>query len=136
MPDKKSIKLPKSPAALADLLFNTREARYKLQKEVDKLQEIETAVKNWFVDNLPKSQASGIAGRVARIQLEKKSVPQVQDWDKFYAFVRKEKNGFALLQRRLSEGAVKERLEAGERLPGVGTFTAITVSCTKLKGGE
>lgn len=136
MADKKPIKLPKNPSALADLLFATREARYRLQKQVDALQELETAAKNWFVENLPKSQTSGIAGKVARIQLEKKSVPQVQDWDKFYAFVKKDKDGLALLQRRLSEGAVKERLEAGERLPGVGTFIAITVSCTKLKGGK
>lgn len=135
MPDKKPIKLPKSPAALADLLFQTREARYALQKQVDKLQATETACKEWFIENLPKSQTSGIAGRVARIQLDKKSVPQVQDWDKFYTFVRKDKDGFALLQRRLNETAVKERLEAGEKLPGVGTFIAITVSCTKLKGG-
>jgi hypothetical protein len=129
---KPAVKLPKSPAAVADLLYKTREARYKVQKEVEKLKAVETACTEFFINSLP-ADTSGVAGKVARVQVDTKPVPQVKDWDAFYKYVARNK-AFELLQRRLSDGAVKERWENGKVVPGVERFNAKTVSCTALKG--
>lgn len=124
--------IPTQLAAAADLLYQAREQRLAMQRELDKVAKLEATLKDYFINTLPKSDSSGIAGKVARVQLGKKLIPTVDDWDKLYKYIVKEK-AFELLQRRLNETAIKERLEAGKgKLPGVGTFTAVTVSCTAL----
>ena len=125
------LKLPKTPAACADLLYSTRKERLELQRQVDELAEREAALKEYFVQNLPKSNASGIAGRVARVQLGSKTVASVKDWAAFYAYVSKRKF-FHLLQRRVADAAVQEIWEAGKEVPGVERFTIVTVSCTQV----
>jgi hypothetical protein len=122
--------LPDSDAKKADLLYKTREKRLKIQKQVDELQGLESALKEYFINSLPKD-TSGVAGRVARVQTTPKAIPRVEDWGKFYAYVRSKKR-FDLLQRRLSEAAVKEIWENGKTVPGVAKFTTVSVSCTKL----
>lgn len=127
----KEFKLPKTQAACADLLYTTREERLQLQRAVDKLQERETALKEFFIATLPKNEATGIAGRVAVVQLSTSPVPVVEDWDKFYAFVKKT-NAFQFLQRRVSDSAVKDFWDNKKQVPGVGRFNAVKVSCTKI----
>lgn len=131
---KKLVEKPgtaKHPAQKADARFTTRERRLALQKVVDELQAQETALNEWFIENLSKSEATGVAGKLARVQLGSKMIPQVEDWEVFYAHVKKT-GEFELLQRRLSETAIKERLEAGKPVPGTKFFHAVTVSCTKI----
>jgi hypothetical protein len=123
-------KLPATAAAKADLLYATKQLRYEVQHRVETLQKLQTTIENWFIENLPKSEASGIAGRTARVQIETKPVPQCEDWTAFYAYVKKN-DAFELLQRRLSDGAIKERLEEGS-VPGITIFQAKKVSATKI----
>ena len=130
--NKKKVKISKSPAEASDLLYQTRQDRLELQRQVDAMQELETALKNYFVDNLPKSQASGIAGKVARVQLGSKVVAQVADWPALYKYVKKN-DAFYLMQRRLSDSAITEIWEDGKKVPGVEPFTIVTVSCTAVK---
>lgn len=125
------IKLPLTDAGKADLRYTLNKQRLALQKQVEQLQALETQLNDWFIENLPKSEASGIAGKVARIQLQRKVVPQVEDWEKVYGYIQKH-GAFELLQRRINNAAVAERWDNKEQVPGVGNFTVITVSCTKL----
>jgi len=123
--------LPALPAARVDLRYAVERQRLAVQKCAEALKEIETELNNWFIENLPKEQSSGLAGQQARIQLKTKIMPQVEDWNKLYKHIQKT-GEFELLQRRLGDGAIKERWEAKKDVPGVGHFNAITVSCTKL----
>lgn len=123
--------LPRTPGECADLLYRTREARLAVQRQIDKLSKAESKLQEYFIETLPKSSSTGLAGRVARVQIEMRTVPTVEDWAKFYAHVKRT-GEFELLQRRLNEGAVRERWEEGEKVEGVGTFNAKKVSCTKL----
>lgn len=123
--------LPKTDAQRADLLYAVRELRLMKQRAIEQLEKLEGELKNYFIENLPKSQASGIAGAVARVQIETKPIPQVRDWDGAYAFIKKH-GAFELLQRRLNEGAVKERLDAGQRLEFIDIFQAKKCSVTKI----
>lgn len=128
---KPKFKFPKAMGACADKLYELREKRRELKRQADALEEEEKALKAHIIDNLPKSEASGVSGKVARVSVVKKTVPRVEDWDKVYAFVKKN-NRFDLLQRRLNDGAVAEMWEAKKQVPGVGTFEAVSVSLNKV----
>ena len=90
----------------------------------------EKALKEHIINNLPKSD-SGAAGKVARVSVVTKDVPQVKDWDAFYKYVSRTKS-FDLLQRRLSDAAIKERWENKKQVPGVEAFTVVSVSLNKV----
>lgn len=131
MAAKKKFKIPKRLGACADKLYETRLARLKLQKEVEALAAEESALKEHFINTLPKSDALGVSGKLARVTIKKKEVPRVENWDKFYKYLQKT-GSFELLGRRLNSAAVLERWEDGKKVPGVDHFTAVTVSMNKV----
>lgn len=112
-------------------MYALRALRLAEQKKVDAIDAEECALKEHIINALPKSEASGVAGRVARVAVMTKVVAQVQDWDALYKYVARTKQ-FDLLQRRVSDAAVKARWEDGKAVPGVDKFNAVTVSITKL----
>lgn len=124
-------KVPKTAAACADLLYTTRQARLEKQKEVDALADQESAIKEALINALPKGEATGVAGKIARVSIKTKEVPQADDWTSIQAYVKKH-DAFDLFQRRLSDTAVKERWLAGEEIPGVAHFNKVEVSCVKV----
>lgn len=127
----KAFRVPKKIGECADLLYKTQQSRYVLQKEVTALEDQEKLIKAYLIDTLPKTESSGVAGKMARVTITTKVVPQVTDWDALYKHIKKS-GEFELMQRRLSEGAVKERWENDKSVPGVGTFTTVGVGINKL----
>lgn len=131
MAEKAAFKFPKSMAVCADKLYELRAKRLAAQKIVDAMEAEEKALKDHIIDNLPKSEATGAAGKLARVTLVKKEVPQVENWDKLYAHIKKT-GEFELLNRALSKSAVEDRWENKKKVPGVTAFTAISVSINKV----
>lgn len=129
--EKPKFKFPKTMGACADRLYELRQKRLEEQKKVDLIEAEEKALKEHIIQNLPKSEASGVAGKLARVTIVTKVVPQVKDWDAFYKYVKKT-GQFDLMQRRINDGAIKERWEAGKEIPGVEHFQAVTVSINKV----
>lgn len=129
--EKLKYKFPKAMGACADKLYELRNKRLSIQKLVEEIQSEETALKNHIIDNLPKSEASGVTGKLARVTVVTKEVPQAQDWDVLYKYIKKT-GSFELLQRRLTAAAIKERWEEGKEVPGVGHFTVVDVSINKV----
>jgi hypothetical protein len=125
------MKFPKALGACADLLFKLKAERLAAQKKLEAMEAEEKALKEHIIAALPKSQASGVAGKVARVTVYNKEIPQVEDWNLFYRFVKKE-GRFDLMQRRLSEKAVSDMLEEGEKVPGVKVFKTPVVSLNKV----
>lgn len=127
----KAYKFPKSMGACADLVYQLREKRLAGQKLVDEVEAEEMALKDHIINNLPKSEATGAAGKLARVTVVTKKVPQVRDWDAFWKGFDK-KRDIDLLPRSLSKAAVEARWEAGKKIPGVVSFTAVTLSINKV----
>lgn len=125
------VKLPNTLGACVDLLYKTRQERYSLQHKVKALAELESALQDHLVNEVPKGDSSGVAGKVARISIGTEKVPQVTDWDAFYGYVKRT-GSFDLLQRRLATKAVEERWENKKKIPGVGEYNAIKISLNKL----
>jgi hypothetical protein len=126
--------MAKTLSTLADKVdqyYSLREARLAMQHEVEDLQKQETELKNYLIDNISKADATGVSGKLARVTVVSKPVPQVKDWDAFWKYVVRRK-AFDLVQRRLSDTAVKLRWEDGQVIPGVESFPVISLSLNKV----
>lgn len=123
--------IPKTLGGCADELFSIREEKKRLTRLVDELEERESTLREHIIATLPKSDLTGASGNIANVRVVTKDVPQVKDWDSVYAFIQKRK-AFHLLQRRLSEGVVKEYWDDDVKIPGVEHFNLVSVSLTKL----
>jgi len=128
---KPAFKLPKTIGACADLLYTTRANRLLVKKDVDALETQEKALKEHIINTLPKSEASGVAGKLARVAVETSEVNQVEDWDKFYAYIKKT-GFFHLLGRTIKQEAIDEILASGKQIPGIKKFSVVKVSCNKV----
>lgn len=126
-----TLKIPKTIGECADLLYATQEKRLAVAKQVTELEAQEVLLREHIIAELPKSKTTGVAGKRARVSVYNSEVPQVKDWDAFYKYVKKN-NAFELMQKRLSTKAIDERLDAGEKLPGVERFTVVKVSLNKV----
>lgn len=126
-----ALTIPKLDGAKADLRYAIEDARLELQHQVEALKALESELNNYFIENLPMTESTGIAGEYARIQLYRKLIPRVADWDKFYAYVKRT-GSFDLMHKRVSDAAVKERWEAKKDVPGVESFQTKVVSCTRI----
>lgn len=128
---KKVWNFPTNMAVCADRYYTLQQKRYKAQAVVSALAEEEHALGDHIIQRLPTSKATGIAGKLAGIAIEKKEIPQVKDWQKFYAHILKTKS-FDLLNRAVNAKAVKERWAAGKTVPGTDKFIRKVISVHKL----
>lgn len=128
-------KLPTGkPAELADLLYTSRETRLAENKTIVAIEEQEKAIKNWFIENLSKSSATGVAGKVGRVTVTSDTfVPQVEDWEAVYKWIWSKK-AWDLLPKSLNAAAVQERWDDPKvkEIPGVKKFCVTKVSCVKV----
>lgn len=130
------IKLPKTLAACADRLYEVRQLRLIKEREADAFIKEETALREHLIQNLPKSQATGVSGKTARVSILSKTVVQITDWDAYYGHIvknyKKNPGIFALLQKRAGDAAVKEVWADGKEVPGATPMEVPTVSLNKL----
>jgi hypothetical protein len=90
-------------------------------------------VEDHFIQTLAVGESSGVQGKKSRVQVTEAVRPTITDWDKFYAYIKKN-NAFELLNRAPNRVAITERWDAKKQIPGVGSFHDKKVSCTKLSG--
>ena len=148
--ERKLPKLPKSLGACVDLYHATRERRLAENKKVDEIKADETYIANHVIDNVPKGEA-GVIGAKFKGVVKSETVYQVEDWDKFYAWIKKN-DAFEVLNRAVNQASVKEHVDAlnykldianakvkdvkdrkpRKLLPGMKTFTALKLSVTKI----
>ena len=69
------VKFPKTLGACADRVYELRAKRLAAQKDVDAIEAEEKALKEHIINTLPKSETTGVAGKVARVTVVTKQVP-------------------------------------------------------------
>lgn len=126
----KEIRVPKTLGGCADRLLSLRGEKAVLARKIDALEDERKAIEAHLIDTLPMSDAEGVTGRQAKVVIQTKSVGAVKDWTKLYAYISRHK-AFELLQKRLSDRAVKDRWDDGKSIPGVEPFNIKKVSVTK-----
>ena len=125
------IKLPKTPALMADRLYKIKELKSELAAKTKLLDDERIAIEAALINLLPKDESTGIQGKVARASLIVKEVPQAEDWDKIHAYIKKT-GSWDLLTRSLKATAVQERWDDGKKIPGIVAFTKIGISLNKV----
>lgn len=123
--------MPPSMGLCADLYAETRELRLEMQKVVDAVKKRESEIREHIIQNLSKSDDTGAAGKRYRAQIVLKPTPTVRDWDKVWDYIFKTRRT-DLLQKRISDRAVKDMWEEDQEMPGVEKFNAVDVSITKI----
>jgi hypothetical protein len=131
MAKEKEFKAPKNVAQAADRLFTARNERLKVQHSVTPLKEEEKHLTEYIINTLPKSDASGVAGKLARVSVTSKDMPTVKDWAKLFKFVAKN-NAWHLLGKTINSEAVQEMLDKKKKVPGIELFKTTSVSLNKL----
>jgi len=126
------MKFPKSMAACADLLYDLRQERLAADKVAAAKKADEQELMEHIINNLPKD-SGGAVGKHHKIETYNDQKLVVKDWDKLYAYIKKN-NKFELLQRRLGETACQELIDDKRKVPGVETFTVVKISLTAAKG--
>ena len=129
---QKTYRFPKRIGTCADHLYELRQKRLAKQKEVEALQKEETALKSHIIDTLPKSEASGVAGKVARVTVVTKEEPQIKDHDLFRKYINRTRRYDLAYKMRPSAPAIRELWDEGKEIPGVEHFTVVTISMNKV----
>lgn len=124
--------LPKKIGDCIDMVFDAYQARRAKQKEIDALEQEEKRVKEHIINTFKKADIDGARGERGSVSLSEKDVPKVEDWDQFYAHIKKT-GDFDLLQRRPGEAACQERWQDGKEIPGVSKFHKVDVKLNEAK---
>lgn len=115
---------------LVDKLYKARAERLAFAKKVEEMKEKEDRLKLEILDVLKEGGLEGAKGKVATAAVTRTTVANVTDWDEVYKYIKKT-GEFDLLQKRMSDTAFRERLEAGKAVPGTEPFIVVNLSLTK-----
>lgn len=132
MATKKTYKFPKSLALCADKYYQLRQKRLEMQKAVDEVAAEERAYKQHLIDNVPKSEATGVQGKVARATIVVKEEPQCVDQDAFRKYLNRTKRFDLATKLRPYAPAIRDLWEEGKDIPGIEKFNVVTVSLNKV----
>ena len=129
--------LPKNLAVVADMYKKARDARLAAEKSAAKLKATESLLYAHLIDNLPKSKAGGITGKIARVEIVSKAVPifdpdDDRARDKFFAYAHKKGNE-DLIDEKPNFKAIGERWENGKSVPGIVKFNMKKLSLHAVK---
>lgn len=106
-----------------------REKRLKVQREADDLEQQEKDIMYELTKGLSDKSHKNCADGYT-FQAVRKEVATARDWSAILLFV-KETGAIDLLQKRLTESAVKLRWDAGVEVPGVELTHKYAVTITK-----
>ena len=105
--------------------------RLAADKVAQALKHEEVELQNEICKLLKDSGLTGAGGATHKVTLKTIDKPVAQDWDEIYTYI-KEEDAFDLLQRRLTEGAVKARWEEDIDIPGIATYPVDKLTLSKV----
>lgn len=106
---------------LIDHLWSIREKKRELEAAVKDLDGKISSAEAELMEALNAAGLEKAAGTKASISVTTTTVANVIDWDEFGKYILKNKF-LHLLQRRVSDPAYRELLEAGKKVPGTEPF--------------
>lgn len=125
-----------NPGTLIDKLAKARQAKQENAVIAKRLDEEYKAIEAQIMETLAAQGLSGAKGKLGTVAISEAIVPDVQDWDKFYAMIKKQ-GWFHLLNRAPNAPAFRETLEikgeAWMAKNGVTPFHKKTLSLTAVK---
>lgn len=117
---------------LVDQLYEAREKRMALEKQVKAMEHEEDELRKKIFDRADDEETAGGKGKLASFSINERVSPQVSNWDEFYKYIHENKF-FHLLHRRPSSDGCREIFDRGEQIPGVDKFTQRVINLQKAK---
>lgn len=108
--------------AKIDQYWAAREEKRSLEAQIKEVQLKIDDIEASLMEELESQGLEKATGSKASVSVGTSVVADVQDWDAFWVYIFKNKYSH-LLQRRVSEPAYRELLDAGKKVPGVVPFT-------------
>lgn len=119
-----------TPGKLIDDLVKLRAKRLGLERQVTELKRQESGIADTLVSELRDASLDRASGKSGTFSFKVVPVGVVEDWGKFLAF----RGAQHLLQRRIHQGALQERREAGKKLPpGVKIESVVKTTLTEKR---
>lgn len=115
-----------------DALFKLKAKHKKAQAVADEIDNEVKAATQALMDAMGEVGTGKAASKLGSVTVKVSVVPQVVDWEKFYAFIHKKKY-YHLLERRPAVTGCRELFEGGNEVPGVTPFTKHTLLFTPAK---
>lgn len=104
-----------------DSLSQLREDKRALEEKIKIIEESYRELEEALMEDLKKQGMDKATGKKATVSISSTVVGNLVDDEKFYAYVKRT-GYFHLLQRRLSDPAIRELLESKGSIPGVEPF--------------
>ena len=121
MPTKTKAPTPALSGVAVDTLIKLREKKRDLEASVKSLEgQIEDA-QSVLLEEMEAAGVEKLSGKLGTVSITSSVVANVEDWDLLYPYIAKNKL-WHLLQRRVSDPAYRELLEAGKKVPGIQPF--------------
>lgn len=114
-----------------DQAFVLREKKREAEKVVKAIDEEIVALNEVLLERLDEAETSKGEGKLASVSVSQTVVGNVTDWDALWPYIVKHKH-FHLVQKRLSDPAVRELWSMNKTLPGVEPFTKRTLNLRAL----
>jgi len=127
----KKLVLPKTLGGTSDALYKIKEELSALNRKIKDLEEQRGELIKHAHKQLNKAHITSVKGRYGQISKTERDIPIIEDWDAFTKYVARTKS-FDMLQHRVGEAAIKARWEEGKEIPGIGVFTNVGLSITKV----
>jgi hypothetical protein len=108
--------------SLIDKLYAKQQEIKALKEQIKDLEKQEEDLEQQVLEKCEEQETTQARGSSASATVSDKVLPQITNWDAFYAYIHDNKF-FQLLQRRPSVTACRELFDAGTDIPGVEKFT-------------
>lgn len=114
-----------------DQAYALREKKREAEKVVKAIEEEITALNEVLFERLDAAETSKGEGKLASVSISNSIVANVTDWEALWPYIAKNKH-FHLVQKRLSDPAVRELWGMNKTIPGVEPFTKRTLNLRTL----
>lgn len=120
-------KTTKAPTTLlkgttVDKLVGLRNKKRDLEASVKSLEGQIEELQSQLLEEMETAGVDKFSGKLGTVSISTNVVANVEDWDALYPYIAKNKL-WHLLQRRVSDPAYRELLDAGKKVPGVQPFS-------------
>lgn len=123
---------------LIDLAFKARATRLAYQAKMDaKIKQFkaeEARLEAEIVNSFTNADIEAARGSLCTASVSVAQYPKIEDWDKFYAYVKKH-DAFDLLERRPAKAAFRERWDDKVQIPGTTSYTEKVLHLNKISKG-
>lgn len=115
---------------LVDAYIVQRQQRLIMAKEVEALEEAEKELYKTIVAKYREAGMTACGGKFGLVKMTESKEPIAEDWAQVWKYI-KENDAWELLHKRITVTAVRERWDAGESVPGIGSVPKYSLSVSK-----